>query len=57
VTECIYVGDAERDIEAGNRTNMQTLLASYGYIDSDQTPIEWGANGVVEEPAEILDWL
>jgi phosphoglycolate phosphatase len=57
VTECIYVGDAERDIEAGNRANMQTLLASYGYIDSDQTPIEWGANGVVEEPAEILDWL
>ncbi len=57
VTECIYVGDAERDIEAGNRASMQTLLASYGYIDADQKPIEWNANGVVEHPSEIIDWL
>ena len=56
-TECLYVGDAERDIEAGNRANMTTLLASYGYIDELLTPVEWGANGVVDEPIEILDWL
>lgn len=56
-TECIYVGDAERDIEAGNRANMRTLIASYGYIDESQTPGEWGADGVVEHPSEILDWL
>ena len=56
-TECIYVGDAERDIEAGNRANMQTLIASYGYIDDSQTPIEWGANGVIEYPDEILTWI
>ena len=57
VTDCIYVGDAERDIEAGNRANMKTLLASYGYIDESQSPIEWGANGIVENPLEILEWL
>lgn len=57
VTECIYVGDAERDIEAGNRANMKTLLASYGYIDDSQKPIEWGANGVVERPTDIIEWL
>ena len=56
-TECVYVGDAERDIEAGNRANMKTLLASYGYIDATQAPVEWGANGVVENPIEILEWL
>lgn len=56
-TECIYVGDAERDIEAGNRANMQTLLASYGYIDVEQKPIEWNANGIVEHPSEILEWV
>lgn len=56
-TECIYVGDAERDIVAGNRANMCTLLASYGYIDESQRPIEWGANGVVEHPEEILEWI
>lgn len=56
-TECIYVGDAERDIEAGNRANMRTLLASYGYIDKTQTPENWGADGIVAYPLEILDWL
>ncbi|MEB8434122.1 HAD-IA family hydrolase [Cocleimonas sp. KMM 6892] len=56
-TECIYVGDAERDIQAGNRANMQTLIASYGYIDDSQTPVNWGANGVIEYPDEILPWL
>ena len=57
VTDCIYVGDAERDIEAGNRANMKTLLASYGYIDDSQKPIEWGANGVVEHPTDIIEWI
>ncbi len=56
-TECIYVGDAQRDIEAGNRANMITLLASYGYIDKSESPVEWGANGVVEFPEEILEWI
>lgn len=56
-TECIYVGDAERDIEAGNRANMRTLIASYGYIDSAQKPTQWGANGVIESPSDIIEWL
>lgn len=56
-TECIYVGDAERDIEAGNRAHMKTLIASYGYIDETQTPVKWGADGVIEHPDEILTWL
>ncbi len=56
-TDCIYVGDAERDIEAGNRANMRTLIASYGYIDATQTPEQWEADGVVKHPSEILDWL
>ena len=56
-TECLYVGDAERDIEAGKRANMKTLIASYGYIDATQTPIQWGADGIIEHPDEILTWL
>jgi len=56
-TECIYIGDAERDIEAGRRANMRTLIASYGYIDETQTPIEWRADGVIEHPDEILAWI
>ena len=56
-TECIYIGDAERDIQAGKRANMRTLIASYGYIDASQKPVEWGANGVIEHPDEVLAWV
>ena len=56
-TECIYVGDAERDIVAGNRAGMLTLLASYGYIEAGDQPENWGANGIIQYPQEILDWL
>lgn len=56
-TECIYVGDAERDIVAGNRAGMITLLASYGYIEAADQPEQWGANGIIEQAQEILDWL
>ena len=56
-TECIYVGDAERDIVAGNRASMITLLASYGYIEDDAQPESWAANGIIQYPQEIIDWL
>lgn len=55
--ECLYVGDASRDIEAGRAANMHTLIALYGYIDETQRPHEWGADGMIHEPREILDWL
>lgn len=56
-TECIYVGDAQRDIESGNRAGMLSLLASYGYIARDDQPETWQANGIIQSPEEILDWL
>ncbi|MES1195934.1 MAG: HAD-IA family hydrolase, partial [Steroidobacter sp.] len=30
--ECLYVGDAERDIQAGNAASMTTLVALWGYL-------------------------
>lgn len=54
---CIYVGDAQRDIEAGTRAGMATLVALFGYIDESETPLEWGATGMVERPADIIDWV
>jgi len=56
-TECLYVGDAERDIIAGNNAGMKTLVALYGYIGTNDTPANWKANGSINHPLEILDWL
>jgi phosphoglycolate phosphatase len=55
--ECLYVGDAERDIVAGRRAGMQTLVALFGYIGEHEKPHTWGADGLVESPAAILHWL
>jgi phosphoglycolate phosphatase len=55
--QCLYVGDAERDIAAGRHAGMKTLVALFGYIDSHETPGAWGADGMIRAPREVLDWL
>ena len=55
--QCLYVGDAARDIEAGRLAGMQTLVALFGYISPDDKPQTWGANGMINHPGEILQWL
>lgn len=54
---CVYVGDARRDIEAGQRAGMATLVAVYGYLAADEVPAEWGADGLLHEPRDLLTWL
>lgn len=55
--QCLYVGDAERDILAGKLAGMKTLVALFGYISQSETPEHWGADGMVNAPHEILEWL
>jgi phosphoglycolate phosphatase len=55
--ECLYVGDAARDIEAGRAAGMKTLVALFGYIGPNEQPESWGADGMIRTPSDILDWL
>lgn len=55
--ETAYVGDAERDIEAGRNAGMPTVIAGYGYIGEDIALDSWGANWTINSPIEILEWL
>jgi phosphoglycolate phosphatase len=55
--QCLYVGDAARDIEAGRVAGMQTLVALFGYINTHDDPDSWGADGMIRHPREVLDWL
>ena len=57
VTESLYIGDAQRDIEAGCNANMPTLAALFGYIDSRDYPAKWGATALIDTPADILKWV
>jgi N-acetyl-D-muramate 6-phosphate phosphatase len=51
--QCIYVGDAPRDIEAGRAAGMPTVAAAFGYIRPSEDPYSWGADAVVHQPHEL----
>lgn len=55
--ECVMVGDAQRDIEAARLAGARSLVALFGYIATDACVGEWGADGMIEHPMEILPWL
>ena len=54
---CLYVGDAERDVEAAVAAGMTALIANYGYIAEDDRPDTWGAHGRIDAPQNILGYL
>jgi len=55
--ECLYIGDAPRDIKAGRNAGMKTLVAMFGYISKTDVPENWGADALIDQPADILKWL
>ena len=52
--QCVYVGDAPRDIEAGQAAGMATIAAAYGYIRPGEDPHSWGADAVIRRPIDLL---
>jgi N-acetyl-D-muramate 6-phosphate phosphatase len=54
---CVYVGDDVRDIEAGRAACMVTLAAAWGYLGQGEPLHAWGANHILQDPVELLQWL
>jgi len=55
--ECIYVGDAERDVQAAHAAAMPALVANYGYLRADEDSSCWGGEGYLQRPLDLLDWI
>ena len=55
--QLMYVGDADRDIQAGKAAGMITVAATYGYIPPDDDPLHWNADHLIEHPPQLLDIL
>lgn len=55
--QCVYVGDAARDIEAGIAAGMTTVFARYGYVEANEQAERWGANAIVDSPQALLPIL
>ncbi len=54
---CVYIGDAELDIIAGNAAGMTTVAALFGYIEDKEATRKWNANHAVQHADEILPWF
>jgi phosphoglycolate phosphatase len=54
--QCWYVGDDQRDVEAGRAAGMKTVACSWGYCGTVE-PSTWGADYLLDTPADLLDTL
>lgn len=52
--ECVYIGDARRDIEAGHNAGMKTIIAEYGYIPDSEDTEDWQADHSIQNPSQIF---
>jgi N-acetyl-D-muramate 6-phosphate phosphatase len=55
--QCLYVGDAERDVQASRAAGMPVLVARYGYLGPADDPVSWGPDGQIDVPGGIIEWL
>jgi 2-phosphoglycolate phosphatase len=53
----IYLGDDERDMQAAQAANMPCIIARYGYVDSHADLAGWRADGSVETPLGLLEYI
>jgi phosphoglycolate phosphatase len=55
--DCIYVGDDERDIQAGKAAGMPTVAALYGYLGARADVASWEADAIIDHPGALLKLL
>jgi phosphoglycolate phosphatase len=55
--QCLYVGDDERDMQAGRAAGMATVAACYGYLGVAADVRQWPADAWIHRPLELLNFL
>jgi N-acetyl-D-muramate 6-phosphate phosphatase len=53
---CWYVGDDQRDVEAGRAAGMITVACAWGYC-GEVDPATWGADYLLDTPTDLLETL
>jgi phosphoglycolate phosphatase len=54
--DCWYVGDDQRDVEAGRAAGMVTVACAWGYC-GEIDPATWGADYLLDTPTDLLETL
>ena len=54
---CLYVGDDERDVQAGHAAGMPVIVARYGYLGNGAPPERGVRTVIIDSPTELLGFL
>jgi phosphoglycolate phosphatase len=54
---CVYVGDAERDMQAAKAAGMYALVAGFGYLGDEDRGDTWFSHGWLHTPLDLICWL
>lgn len=53
-SDCIYIGDDQRDIVAGRAAGMSTMIAAYGYCGQETAALQsWQADSIANTASDI----
>lgn len=52
-SQCVYVGDDQRDIIAGRAAGMATIVAAYGYCGQETALHAWEADAIAQSPQDL----
>lgn len=55
--DCLYVGDAERDMIAARNAGMVSVLAAWGYLSENDRVEDWPVDFTINEPLDLLNHL
>lgn len=53
-SDCIYVGDDERDVVAARHAGMKSVAALWGYREAQDNPEHWRADVMLTMPLDLL---
>jgi len=56
-SQCLYVGDDLRDMQAANASGMHGIIANYGYVGPNASIDNWNAKGSINNPTELIPYL
>lgn len=54
---CIYIGDAQTDIQAGKAAGMKTIAAAFGFVPENIDINTWQSDAIAHTPHDILPWI
>lgn len=52
-TDCLYVGDDLRDVQASHAAGMPAIAAAWGYCGDAEPVHTWGAQHIAATPSEV----